>query len=162
LAQFHGRVYFNRYSCHTSDHYKILALEYLIYIQNTFFVFPGKITKNSVRGINGDVLQNRSSQRDIDGHGISVYFFNVRAVNHLILLKQWTTTPYHPSLDIETDTETSMQRETKRLGQIIPLKREVPQKSLGSHHFELVCRRTVRGSITILKKLWTEEIEDEM
>jgi hypothetical protein len=49
-----------------SDHNKNWTLEYLIYKQNTFFVFPGKITKNSYKIIesffqffDGEIIANK-------------------------------------------------------------------------------------------------------
>ena len=39
--------------------------------------------------------------------------------------------------------------------------REAPQKSLGFSPFELLYARPVRGPMTILRELWTENIEDE-
>ena len=38
--------------------------------------------------------------------------------------------------------------------------REVPQESVGFSPFELVFGRCIRGPMTILKELWTEEIAD--
>jgi hypothetical protein len=47
---------FIRYSCHASDHNKNWTQECRIYKQNTFFVFSGKITKNSYK-ITGSFFQ---------------------------------------------------------------------------------------------------------
>ena len=39
--------------------------------------------------------------------------------------------------------------------------REAPQDSLGFSPFEMLYERTVRGPVTILKELWTNEEDEE-
>ena len=39
--------------------------------------------------------------------------------------------------------------------------REVPQESLGFSPFELLYGQNVPGPMAILRKLWTDEVEDE-
>ena len=92
-------------------------------------------------------------------------------VSRLISLKQWTTTPYHPSCNglVERFNGTlkmilkrlcseKPKDWDKYLSAVLFAYREVPQESLGFSPFELVYGRVVRGPISILKELWTKEI----
>ncbi|XP_078336880.1 uncharacterized protein LOC144626502, partial [Crassostrea virginica] len=94
-------------------------------------------------------------------------------VSRLISLKQWTTTPYHPSCNglVERFNGTlkmilkrlcseKPKDWDKYLSAVLFAYREVPQESLGFSPFELVYGRVVRGPISILKELWTKEIKD--
>lgn len=94
-------------------------------------------------------------------------------VSRLISLKQWTTTPYHPSCNglVERFNGTlkiilkrlcseKPKDWDKYLSAVLFAYREVPQESLGYSPFELVYGRVVRGPISILKELWTKEIKD--
>ncbi|XP_062603479.1 uncharacterized protein LOC134265246 [Saccostrea cucullata] len=87
-------------------------------------------------------------------------------VSRLISLRQWTTTPYHPSCNglVESFNGTLKQMLKrlcsekpkdwdKYLSAVLFAYREVPQESLGFSPFELVYGRSVRGPISILKEL---------
>ncbi|XP_052692422.1 uncharacterized protein LOC128170699 isoform X2 [Crassostrea angulata] len=94
-------------------------------------------------------------------------------VSRLISLSQRTTTPYHPSCNglVERFNGTLKQMLKrlcfekpkdwdKYLSAVLFAYREVPQESLGFSPFELVYGRSVRGPISILKELWTNDIPD--
>ncbi|XP_062609261.1 uncharacterized protein LOC134271008 [Saccostrea cucullata] len=94
-------------------------------------------------------------------------------VSRLISVKQLTTTLYHPMCNglVERFNGTLKQMLKrmcidrpkdwdKYLAAVLFAYREVPQESLGFSPFELVYSRTVRGPMTILKDLWTREIQD--
>ena len=96
----------------------------------------------------------------------------MKEVSRLLLIRRLTTTPYHPICNDLTekfnDTLKKMLRglcikQPKQWYRFInPLLfayREVPQASTGFSPFELLYGRTVRGSMTILKELWTGENE---
>ena len=97
----------------------------------------------------------------------------MKELSRLISMKQLTTTPYHPMCNglVEKFNGTLKQiikrvctdrpRDwDKYLSAALFAYREVPQESLGFSPFELVYGRSVRGPMTILKELWTKEIED--
>ncbi|XP_065921940.1 retrovirus-related Pol polyprotein from transposon 412 [Magallana gigas] len=94
-------------------------------------------------------------------------------VSRLISLSQRTTTPYHPSCNglVERFNGTLKQMLKrlcsekpkdwdKYLSAVLFAYREVPQESLGFSPFELVYGRSVRGPISILKELWTNDTPD--
>ncbi|XP_052680025.1 uncharacterized protein LOC128160712 [Crassostrea angulata] len=98
----------------------------------------------------------------------------MKEVSRLISLKQLTTTPYHPMCNglVERFNGTLKQMLKrmcidrpkdwdKYLPTVLFAYREVPQESLGFAPFELLYGRTVRGPMTILKELWTKEIQDQ-
>ena len=97
----------------------------------------------------------------------------MREVSRLLSVKQMTTTPYHPACNglVERFNGTlkqmlrKMSAERPRdwdryVGALLFAYREVPQASLGFSPFELLYGRTVRGPMSILKELWTDEVEE--
>ena len=95
-------------------------------------------------------------------------------VSRLISLKQLSTTPYHPMCNgLVERFNGSLKQILKRLcaekpkdwdkylGAVLFAYRDVPQESLGFSPFELVYGRSVRGPMSILRELWTKEIEDQ-
>ena len=97
----------------------------------------------------------------------------VREVTRLLSIKQLTTTPYHPMCNGLTEKfNRAMKSMLKRLCSEQPRQwhhyinpllfayREVPQESIGFSPFELLYGRAVRGPMTILKQLWTKEVEE--
>ena len=97
----------------------------------------------------------------------------VREVTRLLSIKQLTTTPYHPMCNSLTEKFIgTMKSMLKRLCSEQPRQwhryinpllfayREVPQESTGFSPFELLYGRAVRGPMTILKQLWTKEVEE--
>ena len=97
----------------------------------------------------------------------------MREATRLLSIKQLTTTPYHPMCNGLTEKfNGTMKSMLKRLcseqprqwhRHINPLLfayREVPQESTGFSLFELLYGRAVRGPMTILKQLWTKEVEE--
>ena len=96
----------------------------------------------------------------------------MREVSRLLSLKQITTTPYNPACNglVERFNGTLKQM-LKRMctdrpqdwdrfiNPLLFAYRETPQGSLGFSPFELLYGRTVRGPMTILKELWTGDVE---
>ena len=94
-------------------------------------------------------------------------------VSRLVSMKHLTTTPYHPICNgLVEKFNGTLKQMLRRLCHQKPKDwdkyinaalfayREVPQESLGFSPFELVYGRHVRGPMTILKKLWTNEVAD--
>ena len=91
-------------------------------------------------------------------------------VSRLLTIRRLTTSPYHPMCNglVERFNGT-LKKILKRLCSEKPTQwprylnallfayREVPQESTGFSPFELLYGRTVRGPMSILRKLWTEE-----
>ena len=97
----------------------------------------------------------------------------MREVTRLLSIKQLTTTPYHPMCNGLTEKfNGTMKSMLKRLFSEQPRQwhcyinpllfayREVPQESTGFSPFELLYGRAARGPMTILKQLWTKEVEE--
>ena len=96
----------------------------------------------------------------------------MQEVSRLLSIKQLTTTPYHPICNglVETFNGT-LKRMLRRLCSEQPRKwhpfinpllfayREVPQESTGLSPFEMLYERTVRGPMSILKEMWTNETD---
>ncbi len=96
----------------------------------------------------------------------------MKEVSNLLSIKQLTTTPYHPACNglVERFHQT-LKRMLRRMSEerptdwdryIAPLLfayREAPQESLGFSPFQLLYGRTVRGPLTILRELWTKELD---
>ena len=91
-------------------------------------------------------------------------------VSRLLSVKQLTSTPYNPACNglverfngtLKTMLKKLCVEKPKQWDRYIdPLLfayREAPQDSLGFSPFELLYGRTVRGPLSILKELWTEE-----
>ncbi|XP_038062382.1 uncharacterized protein LOC119732846 [Patiria miniata] len=99
----------------------------------------------------------------------------MKEVGRLLMVKQLTTTPYHPMCNglVErfNGTLKKMLRRMcserprdwdKYLPALLFAYREVPQESTGFSPFELIYGRTLRGPMAILRDLWTtEHVEDE-
>ena len=98
----------------------------------------------------------------------------MRKVRRLQSLQQLTTTPYHPMCNglVERFHATMNQMLRimcaerpndwdKYLPALLFAIREVPQESLGFSPFELLYGRSVRGPMTILRELWSWEVNDE-
>ena len=94
-------------------------------------------------------------------------------VSRLLSMRQLTTTPYHPMCNglVEKFNGTLKQMLKKMchekpkdwdkyLNSLLFAYREVPQESTGFSPFELLYGRSVRGPMTILKELWTHEVQD--
>ena len=94
-------------------------------------------------------------------------------VSRLLSLRQLTTTPYHPMCNgLVEKFNGTLKRMIKRMCSERPKDwdkyinaalfayREVPQESLGFSPFELLYGRTVRGPLSILKELWSGEVND--
>ena len=94
-------------------------------------------------------------------------------VSCLVSMKHLTTTPYHlicnGLVEKFNGTLKQMLRRLchqkpkdwdKYINAALFAYREVPQESLGFSPFELVYGRHVRGPMTILKELWTNEVAD--
>ena len=94
-------------------------------------------------------------------------------VSRLLSIRQLTTSPYHPMCNgLVEKFNGTLKCMLKRLCSEQPKQwhryinalllayREVPQASMGFSPFELLYGRTVRGPMTILKELWTEEFDE--
>ena len=95
----------------------------------------------------------------------------MQEVSRLLSIKGLTSTPYHPICNglVERWNET-LKSMIKRLCQNQPKQwhrlinpvlfayREVPQESTGFSPFQMLYGRSVRGPGTILKELWTKEV----
>ena len=97
----------------------------------------------------------------------------MKEVGRLLSVKQLTTTPYHPSCNglVEhfNGTLKSMLRRVadekhRQWDRYIPALlfayRDSVQESTGFSPFQLLYGRQVRGPLTILKELWTKDIDD--
>ena len=98
----------------------------------------------------------------------------MKEVGRLLSIRQLTTTPYHPACNglVErfNGTLKSMLRKLceekpRQWDRYIPALlfayRETEQESTGFSPFQLLYGRQVRGPLSILKQLWTKELEDE-
>ena len=98
----------------------------------------------------------------------------MKEIGRLLSIKQLTTTPYNPACNglVErfNGTLKSMLKKMcaeqpkewdRFLAPLLFAYREAPQESLGFSPFELLYGRTVRGPMSILRELWTNEIQDE-
>ena len=116
-------------------------------------------------GVPAEILSDRGTQFTSD---------LMAEVSRLLSLKQLFTTPYHAMCNGQVEkfngTLKSMLKKMsaekpKDWDRYIPALlfayREVPQVSLGFSPFELLYGRTVRGPMSILKDLWTEEDQEE-
>ena len=95
----------------------------------------------------------------------------VKEVIRLLSIKQLNTTPYYPMCNGLTEKfNGTLKTMLKRLCSEQPRQwhryinallfayREVPQKSTGFSPFELLYGRAVRGPMSVLKELWTQDI----
>ncbi|KAJ8032705.1 hypothetical protein HOLleu_26306 [Holothuria leucospilota] len=98
----------------------------------------------------------------------------MKEVGRLLTLKQLTTTPYHPICNGLVERFNGTLKKMLRrmcaerpsdwdryLPALLFAYREAPQESLGFSPFELMYGRTVRGPLTILKELWSGEVDHE-
>ena len=98
----------------------------------------------------------------------------MKEVSRLLSLQQLTTTPYHPICNglvekfngtLKTMLKRMTSERTKDWDKYLPAVlfaiREVPQESLGFSPFELLYGRNVRGPMSILRELWSEEVKDD-
>ena len=121
------------------------------------------ITLFSRVGIPAEILSDRGSQFTSE---------LMKEVSRLLGIKQLMTTPYHPQCNGLVEKFhfilKSMLRKLcserpkdwdRYLPAILFAYREVPQSSLGFSPFELLYGRTVRGPMTILKELWSNETD---
>ena len=114
-------------------------------------------------GVPREVLTDQGSQ----------FTSNVmREVSRLLSVRQLTTTPYHPACNglVERFNGTLKQMLKRMCAErpqdwdryINPLLfayRETPQASLGFSPFELLYGRSVRGPMSILKELWSGDVD---
>ena len=97
----------------------------------------------------------------------------MKEVSRLISLKRLTTTPYHPMCNgLVERFNGSLKMMLKRLcserphdwhkylNPLLFAYRDAPQESLGYTPFELIYGHNVRGPMTILRELWTKEVDD--
>ena len=98
----------------------------------------------------------------------------MKEVSRLLSVKQLTTTPYHPSCNglverfngtLKAMLRKCCEEQPKQWNRFIPALlfayRDTVQDSTGYSPFQLLYGRQVRGPLTILKELWTSNIEDE-
>lgn len=98
----------------------------------------------------------------------------MKEVSRLLSLTQVSTTPYHPMCNglVEKLNATIKQMLKKMCAErpqdwdrylpaLMFALREVPQASTGFSPFELLYGRQVRGPMSVLRKLWTEESGDD-
>ena len=98
----------------------------------------------------------------------------MKEVSRLLSIKQLTTTPYHPSFNglverfngtLKAMLRKCCEEQPKQWNRFIPALlfayRDTVQDSTGYSPFQLLYGRQVRGPLTILKELWTSNIEDE-
>ena len=93
-------------------------------------------------------------------------------VSRLLSIKRLTTTPYHPICNgLVERVNGTLKKMLRRMcneqprqwhrfvNPLLFANREVPQEAIGFSPFELLHGRTVRGSVQILKELWTGETD---
>lgn len=95
----------------------------------------------------------------------------MKEVSRLLSIKQLSTTPFHQPCNglVENGTFKLMlkrlcldrQKDWDRyLGPVFFSFKDAPQESLNFTPFEMICRRSVRGPMSILKELWTKPLEE--
>ena len=95
----------------------------------------------------------------------------MQEVSRLLSIKGLTSTPYHPICNglvkrwngiLKSMLKRLCQDQPKQwhrlINPILFAYREVPQESTGFSPFQLLYGRSVRGPGTILKELWTKEV----
>ena len=98
----------------------------------------------------------------------------MKEVSRILSIKQLTTTPYHPACNglVErfNGTLKSMLRklcdeQPKQWNRYVPALlfayRDTVQDTTGFSPFQLLYGRQVRGPLSILRELWTKEVEDD-
>lgn len=97
----------------------------------------------------------------------------MKEISRLLQVRQLTTTPYHPQCNglverFNGTLKTMLRRlctENPRqwhryINAALFAYREVPQESTGFSPFELLYGRSIKGPMSVLKRLWTDEEED--
>ena len=97
----------------------------------------------------------------------------MKEVGSLLSIKQLTTTPYHPACNgLVKRFNGTLKRMLRKLSEEQPKQwdryipallfayRETVQESTGFSPFQLLYGRHVRGPLSILKQLWTKDIQD--
>nr|XP_054759498.1 uncharacterized protein LOC129265535 [Lytechinus pictus] len=98
----------------------------------------------------------------------------MKEVSRLLGVKQFHTSPYHPMANGACERFNGTLKQMLRrmckdcprdwdryLPALLFAYREVPHESLGYSPFELMYGRSVRGPLSILKELWSEQIPEE-
>ncbi|XP_038050657.1 uncharacterized protein LOC119723850 isoform X2 [Patiria miniata] len=98
----------------------------------------------------------------------------MREVGRLLTIKQLTTTPYHPICNgLVERFNATLKKMLRRmcaerpkdwdrfLPALLFAYREAPQESLGFSPFELMYGRSVKGPLSILQDIWSEDTVDE-
>ena len=98
----------------------------------------------------------------------------MKEISRLISVRRLTTTPYHPQCiglceKINGVLKTILRRLCherpkdwdRYLSAVLFAYTEVPQESTGFAPFELLYGRNVRGPMTILKEMWTKDLDEE-
>ena len=98
----------------------------------------------------------------------------MKEIERLLTIKHLQTTPYHPACNglverfngtLKTMLRRVCEEKPKQLNRFIPALlfayRDSVQESTGFTPFQLLYGQQVRGPLTILRELWTKEIEDE-
>ena len=100
----------------------------------------------------------------------------MREVGRLLTIRQLTTTPYHPMCNgLVERFNATLKKMLRRmcserpkdwdrfLPALLFAYREAPQESLGFSPFELMYGRSVRGPLSILQDIWSDErVDDEV
>ena len=92
-------------------------------------------------------------------------------MSRLLSIKDLTTTPYHPICNglverwsgtlksmLKRPCQDQLKQWHRLINPVLFAYREVPQESTGLSPFHLLCGRLVREPGTILKELWTKEV----
>ena len=98
----------------------------------------------------------------------------MKEVSRILSIRQLTTTPYHPACNglverfngtLKSMLRNLCEEQPKQWNRYIPALlfayRDTIHDSTGYSPFQLLYGRQVRGPLTILKELWTKEIQDE-
>ena len=96
----------------------------------------------------------------------------MQEVSRLLSINRLTTTPYHPICNgLVKRFNRTLKKMVRRLcseqprqwhrfiNPLLFVYREAPLETTGFSPFKLLCGRTVRGLVQILKKLWTKETD---
>ena len=130
-----------------------------------------KITTEAVAEALLDIYSRVGIPEEVLDQGSQFMSECMQEVSRLLSIKGLTSTPYHPICNgLVERWNGTLKSMLKRLCQDQPKQwhrlinpvlfayREVPQESTGFSPFQLLYRRSVRGPGTILKELWTKEV----